>query len=92
VAYIFTERKGINIPWNDTEKLVGMEQTAVYGNAAKGSQSIGSLLSAVLLFHCTPFCDLELWRLVRVYPPLNLCPLLEIGRFLTHQKFPFHNQ
>lgn len=56
------------------------------GNAAKGSQCIGTLISTVLLFHCAPICDLELSNLVCVYPPLNLCPLLEIGRFLEHQK------
>lgn len=27
-SYIFTYRQGINVPWNDTEKLVGMEQSS----------------------------------------------------------------
>jgi hypothetical protein len=60
-------------------------------NGAKGSQCVSSLLATVLLSHCTRFCELELSKLVCVYPPLNLCPLLEIGQFLEHQKFLFHN-
>ena len=27
-SYIFTERRGINVPWNGTEKLVDMEQSS----------------------------------------------------------------